>query len=253
MNAFDEVANEAALQIRDGKLGALLGVQRVVALGVSLVSGAKPNPKEQQSLDDERRALRHALAQGANSATHIVVTDCDKHTPDFGPLCVSRALASYARETKPKLLLTGMQSTDRCDGCVPQMTAQMLGWLQCGPATALQASKTKPDSMFSASLEGWTSGSAERLMGLPAVVSCHIRMNTPRLVKLQNVLKTKKMPIGESTVSAEKLFADGAAAAAGTRARIVASQEAPHRARKKQIVKSTQQLVDALKHDGILP
>ena len=242
VSAFDEVASEAALRLRE--CGAL-GVARVAALGVSLLAGERPTAQEQRALDDERRALRHALALGADSAEHVVVARCAAHAPDFGPLSVAAAIAARAKAAKPRLLLLGVQSSDRCDGCVPQMTAQMLGWLQCGPATALVPAGA---SSLRATVEG-PQGNAERVVPLPAVVACHVRLNTPRIAKLQNVLRARRLPIAEHVVGADELFPQRPA----VRARVVAAQDAPRRSRKQHMCRSAQELVDALKRDGILP
>lgn len=256
VSPFDEVATEAALRLREGRAGAALGLLRVAALGVTLVAGAAPSAREQQTLDDERRALRHALALGADSAAHVVVTGCATHAPDFGPLCVARAVAAHAARTHARLVLTGTQSSDRGDGCIPQMTAQTLGWLQCGPATALTAAEPaaaaepKNPVRLRATVEG-AEGPAVRCVALPAVVACHVRMHTPRIPKLQCVLRARRAPVAEHTVAAATLFAGTAATPGG--ARVVAVREAPRRERQPQLFRTAQQLVDALQRDGILP
>lgn len=250
VSPFDEVATEAALRLREGPAGAALGVLRVAALGVTLVGGAAPSAREQEALDDERRALRHALALGADSAAHVVVTGCAAHAPDYGPLCVARAVAAHAARTRARLVLTGTQSSDRGDGCVPQMAAQTLGWLHCAPATALAAAPAPAGGALRATVAG-PAGPAVRCVALPAVVACHVRMHTPRIPRLQCVLRARRAPVAEHTVAAATLFAGTPAVPGG--ARVVAVREAPRRERRPQLFRSAQQLVDALQRDGILP
>lgn len=247
VSPFDEVATEAALRLREGRVGAALGLARVAALGVTLVAGAAPSAQEARSLDDARHALRHALALGADSAAHVVVTGCAAGAPDHGPLCVARAVAAHAARAGSRLVLTGTQSSDRGDGCVPQMAAQALGWLHCGPATALAAA---PGERLRATVAG-AAGPAERCVALPAVVACHVRMHAPRIPRLQSVLRARRAPVAEHTVAAAALFAGTPAVPGG--ARVVAVREAPRPERRQQLFRTTQQLFDALQRDGILP
>jgi electron transfer flavoprotein beta subunit len=104
LNFFDEIAVEAALQLKTARGASVLAVS------------AGPSGS---GID----ALRRALAMGADAA--LLVDDTALEGAE--PLTVARALAAVLRKEGYDLVLAGKQATDDEAGLVGPMVAEILG------------------------------------------------------------------------------------------------------------------------------
>ena len=166
MNPFDEIALEAALQLKEQ--GA---AEDVVVCAIGPASGEK--------------ALRTALAMGADMAVHVPLEDFPQ-PPDVAAL-----LAALAQVRAVSLVLMGKQEIEGDFGVVPQMLAGRLGW----PQAMFAAEIRMPEAgMLEVTCER-DAGTRTLRLPLPAVVSADLRLAQPRFVSLPNLMKAKRKPI----------------------------------------------------------
>ena len=165
MNPFDEIAVEEALKLREaGKATEVI----VVSVGTTAC----------------QETLRTALAMGADRAI-LVETDVETQ-----PLGVAKALKAIAQKESPGLVILGKQAIDDDSNQTGQMLAALLDWPQ-----ATFASKVEVDGA-KARITREIDGGLETIeIGVPAVVTTDLRLNTPRYATLPNIMKAKKKPL----------------------------------------------------------
>lgn len=165
INPFDEIALEAGVRLREA------GVASEV-LAVSCGDAA---------LDEH---LRMALALGADRALRV---ECGSL---LEPLAVARLLKAVVLREAPDLVLMGKQAVDSDAGQTPQMLAAMLGWPQAIFASQLQCEGERVQ--VSREIDH---GSETLMLSLPAVVSCDLRLNTPRYAGLPALMRARRQPL----------------------------------------------------------
>jgi len=171
MNPFCEIAVEEAMRLKEAKV-----VKEVVAITVG--------PTKSQE------TLRTALAMGADRGIHLETDE------DLQPLAIAKLLQAIAAEEKPDLVLLGKQAID---GDFNQ-TGQMLGGLMQWPQGTF-ASQLKVDGGKLA-VEREVDGGLENIeLGMPAVITCDLRLNQPRYATLPNIIKAKKKKIDKRQVA----------------------------------------------------
>jgi electron transfer flavoprotein beta subunit len=169
MNPFDEIANEAAIRLRESG-------QASEVIAVSLGEA-----KCQET-------LRTALAMGADRAVHVE-TDVE-----LQPLAVAKLLRAVVEREQPGLVILGKQAIDDDSNQTGQMLAALLGWSQGTFASklALAGEELEVTREVDAGLE-------RIVLKLPAVVTCDLRLNEPRYASLPNIMKAKRKPIDRFT------------------------------------------------------
>ena len=174
INPFDEIALEAALQLKEA--GA---AETVLACAIGP--------------DTVEKALRTALAMGADAAIHVPV----KNFPQ--PPVVAAMLAALAQRHDVALVLMGKQEIEGDFGVVPQMLAGRLSWPQAMFTAAIRVPEPGALEVTCERDEG------ERTLRLaqPAVVSADLRLAQPRFVSLPNLMKARRKPI--ETIAPEVL------------------------------------------------
>ena len=166
MNPFDEIALETALQLKEN--GA---AEEVIACAIG------PQTVE--------KALRTALAMGADAAVHVPAEDFPQ-PPDVAAL-----LAALALRRDVALVLMGKQEIEGDYGVVPQMLAGRLEWPQAMFAAGIRV----PEAGVLEVVCERDSGTRTLRLALPAVVSADLRLAQPRFVSLPNLMKAKRKPI----------------------------------------------------------
>ncbi len=166
-NPFDEIAIEAALQLRE-----TTQVSEITIVTIGLA----------QSVD----ILRQGLAMGADKAVLLKTDDM----ASLEPLMVAKILHKYAQEYSPDLIVMGKQAIDDDCNQTGQMLAELLQWPQ---ATFASAIKLDHDN-FEVTRE--IDGGLETIsVSKPCVITTDLRLNTPRYVALPNILKAKQKPL----------------------------------------------------------
>ncbi len=176
INPFDEIAVEAALQLREAG-----HASEVVVCSVGTLQS--------------QEALRIALAMGADRAI-LVETEAAVE-----PLAVAKVLKAVVEREKPDLVVMGKQAIDDDCNQAGQMLAALLHWPQATCISKIELGGREAIATRE------VDGGLERLaFRLPAVLTADLRLNTPRYVTLPNLMKAKKKPL--ETVRPEALGVD---------------------------------------------
>jgi electron transfer flavoprotein beta subunit len=169
MNPFDEIAVEEALRLREKGI-----VSEVVAVSMG--------PAQSQD------TLRTALAMGADRAILVEAKE------DLEPLAVAKCFAKLVEQESPDAVLVGKQAIDGDNNNTGQMLAGLLGWPQ---ATFIAKVEKDGDEL---AIERETDAGAQNVrVGIPAVITCDLRLNEPRFATLPNIMKAKKKPLAKMT------------------------------------------------------
>lgn len=165
MNPFDEIAVEAAVQLKE------LGV----ATDILVVSIGN---------DAGQEILRAALAMGADRAMLLKTEDAVQ------PLQAAAILKTLVQEENPRLVILGKQAIDTDNNQVGQMLAGLLQWPQATFASKIEC---QSDSVrVTREIDG---GLETLLLKLPAVITTDLRLNEPRYLSLPNIMKAKAKPL----------------------------------------------------------
>src|SRR6185436_6940126 len=164
-NPFDEIAVEEAVRLKEaGTASEIIAV----SLGVQAC----------------QETLRTALAMGADRAI-LVETDAETQ-----PLAVAKVLQALAAKESPGLFILGKQAIDDDANQTGQMLAALLDWPQ-----ATFASKVEIDGAKARVTREIDGGLETIEIGMPAVITTDLRLNTPRYATLPNIMKAKKKPL----------------------------------------------------------
>jgi len=213
LNPFCENAVEAAVSIAEK-----VGGTEVVAVTIGN--------------DEAVNNLRTALAMGAERGIHV---KCDEWQIDSD--IVARILAKVFEREKPDLFILGKQAVDGDSNQVGQLVAEYLGLPQACFASRIEVGQGK------VTVTREVDGGLETLeLALPALITADLRLNTPRLPTLPNVLKAKRKPVQALTPA--ELGVDMAVKVA------TVAYEAPPQRKGGVKVKTVQELVEKLKNEA---
>jgi len=214
INPFDEIALEEALRIKErGDAKEIL----VISIGTA----------------ESQQQLRTGLAMGADRAI-LVETD-----EDLEPLAVARVLKALVDKESPGLVLLGKQSIDGDNN----QTGQMLAALWDRPQGTFASTVAIQDGIATVTREV-DQGLEIIALRLPAVITADLRLNTPRYVKLPDIMKAKRKPL--EVLPLNEIGVDSA-----NQFRILAT-EAPEKRQKGIVVNDVGELVQALSDKGLL-
>lgn len=213
-NPFDDIAIEAALKLREaGK------ATEVVAVSIG----------RQESMQQ----IDYALAMGANRGI-LVKTD-----QALQPLTVARVFQKLVEQEQPGLVILGKQAID--DDC--SQTGQMLAALLDRPQATF-ASKIELDGNKATVTREVDAGLETIEVDLPAVLTTDLRLNTPRYIKLPDIMKAKAKP--RATIELASL-----GVSSGDHVQTL-SYAPPAKRSRGVLVKDVAGLVEALKNKGLI-
>ncbi|HEX7418227.1 MAG TPA: electron transfer flavoprotein subunit beta/FixA family protein [Steroidobacteraceae bacterium] len=214
INPFDEIALEEALRIKER--GA---AEEIVVATIG------PADCQQQ--------LRTALAMGADRAILVQVDAA------LEPLAAARVFLKLVEQEQPIAVILGKQAIDGDNNQTGQMLAGLWGRPQ-----ATFASKIVLDGAVARVTREVDAGLETLEVDMPAVFTTDLRLNEPRYVKLPEIMKAKKKPLATFTLA--DLGVD-----APERLKVL-RVDAPATRQKGALVKTTQELVEALKARGLI-
>ncbi|EGR29944.1 hypothetical protein IMG5_145350 [Ichthyophthirius multifiliis] len=171
INPFCEIAVEEAIRQKEKKT-----INEIVVLTIG--------PKT------FNQTLKHALAMGADKGLHIL-TDLTSDQ-QLQPLIVARILQKIILRDKFDLVFLGKQSIDDDFNQTGQLLAGLLDWPQ-----ATFASEVKllgENAEVSREIDG---GIQTLSFKLPGIITCDLRLNTPRFTTVPNIMKANKKPVEE--------------------------------------------------------
>lgn len=165
MNPFDEVALEAAVQLKEQGYASSI---TVVTIGS----------------DDAEPTLRTALASGADEA--ILIETTQHHEP----LNVAKILQKVADHRDITAILLGKQSLDQENEQTGAMLASCLSFplLTCVAKIELQAPSLKV-------MRTTDIGTETFLVNAPFVLTCNLSLCQPRFATLPEIMRAKKVEI----------------------------------------------------------
>jgi electron transfer flavoprotein beta subunit len=170
MNPFDEIATEEAIRLKEKGI-----VSEIIAVSVG--------PKSFQE------TIRTALAMGADRGIHIETPD-DATTIE--PLQVAKLLKKVCEKEQAQIILLGKQTIDGDNSQTGPMLAELLNYSQATNASKIDINKENNSATIVREVDG---GLETISAQLPSVISCDLRLNTPRYATLPNIMKAKKKPI----------------------------------------------------------
>jgi electron transfer flavoprotein beta subunit len=210
MNPFDEIAVEAALQLKEKGLCESV---TVVSIGSKAV----------------QETLRTGLALGADEAIHVAAED------NLEPLNLASILKKLLEDKPADLVIMGKQAIDNDNNQTAQYLASLLDWPLASFASSIEINDG------SATVVREIDGGLETVKGkLPMVISTDLRLNEPRYATLPNIMKAKKKPLAEIDATTLGLDLDSHTE--------VLSVTKPEPRQAGEMVDSTESLVDALKN-----
>ena len=140
--------------------------------------------------DKAQETVRKALAVGADKGILI--------KPDgvLEPLAVSKLLQKIVEKEKPDLVFMGKQAIDDDCNQTGQMLSALLNWPQATFASKIEIKDKKLEVTREID-----EGLETIEIGIPAIVTCDLRLNEPRYASLPNIMKAKKKPIEQINAS----------------------------------------------------
>ena len=140
--------------------------------------------------EKSQETVRKALAVGADRGILI------KAEGTIEPLAVAKALQKIVDKEKPDLVFMGKQAIDDDCNQTGQMLSALLNWPQATFASKINIIDNKLEV-----IREIDEGLETIEVNLPAIVTCDLRLNEPRYASLPNIMKAKKKPIEEFTVT----------------------------------------------------
>ncbi|MDN2664581.1 electron transfer flavoprotein subunit beta/FixA family protein [Psychromonas sp. 14N.309.X.WAT.B.A12] len=165
MNPFCEIATEEAIRLKEAGIAS-----EVIVLSIG----------DKQSQDQ----IRTSLAMGADRGI-LIETDAT-----LEPLNIAKLAAKVIEEEEIDLVLLGKQSSDKDNNQTGQMLAAIKDWGQATFASKLYISNEKATVTREVD-----TGLQTIELTLPAIVTCDLRLNTPRFASLPNIMKAKRKPL----------------------------------------------------------
>lgn len=226
INPFCEIAVEEAIRLKENKR---TDISEIVAVCIG--------PK--QCLD----TLRNALAMGCDRGIHINTDDKRTDFIGFQSDVIAKILQKVVDKETPDLILLGKQSIDSDSG----VTGPYLSGLLDLPLVTSAASIGIKDNSKNLMVEKETDNGTEllKILSLPAVITCDLRLNQPRYATLPNIMKAKKKRV-------DVLSVDDMGVDLKTKNKVV-EVYAPKTRKQGKIVKDVNELVSMIKKiPGIL-
>ena len=174
MNPYDEFAVEQALLIKTANPAANVTVVRVGSV-------------------KDTEALRTAMAMGADDATLVEAGD------NLDSYSIAKALKGAIEKSgkKPDIILAGKQAIDDDALQVPQILAEMLGLPSVSVIVGFELNGTTVK--VKREVEGGALEVYE--VNTPVVLACNKGLNTPRYASLPGIMKAKKKPMAQFSLS----------------------------------------------------
>jgi electron transfer flavoprotein beta subunit len=174
MNPYDEFGVEEALKLKE-KFG---GEVTVIGLGPKRVT----------------ESIRTALAMGADKA--ILINDPALEGSDA--LGIAKALAAAIKEQEYDIIFTGQRGVDDDRGIVGAALADFLDIPNISVVVKLDVSEDGKSVKASRPVEGQTDIIE---VSTPVLITAQKGLNEPRYASLPGIMKAKKKPLEEKTLS----------------------------------------------------
>ena len=175
--------------------------------------------------------LRTSMAMGIDRSILI------KSPNTLEPLAVAKTIKKIIEKENPDLVLMGKQAIDDDSNQTGQILSALMNWPQGCFVSNLKIEGQKV--FISREID---EGIENLETTLPAVLTCDLRLNTPRFASLPNIMKAKKKPL--ESIEIESLGIDTDA-----KIKILKVVEPPKR-KAGVMVKDVKELVQKLKNEA---
>jgi electron transfer flavoprotein beta subunit len=172
MNPFCEIAVEEAIRMKEKNWISHIST---VSIGDKFSS----------------ETLRQSLALGADDAYHIL-TNLPTDT-NLQPLAIAKILKKMIEEYKYDIVLLGKQAIDDDSNQTSQILSALMNW----PLATFASNILKVGEKEFEVTREVDSGLQKIIVDAPCVISCDLRLNTPRYIGLKNITAAKKKPLKE--------------------------------------------------------
>jgi len=239
MNPFCEIAMEEAIRLKEAAVKAKKDAAEVVAVSIG--------PKQCSE------TIRTALAMGADRGIHIETkADVRGDYINLQPWGIASLLKGVVeKEDGVDLVLLGKQSIDSDCG----QTGPLLAGLLNAPQATF-AAKVERDDDGAFTVERETDAGTETIKlnatNLPAIITCDLRLNTPRYPTMPNIMKAKKKPV--QTISLEDMVTElglDIDEVLNPKNEVIEVYEPPPR-KEGEMVDSVEELLGKLKEKGLV-
>jgi electron transfer flavoprotein beta subunit len=134
--------------------------------------------------DKSQDVLRTSMAMGIDRS---ILVRCSN---TLEPLAVAKTLVKIIEKENPDLVLLGKQAIDDDSNQTGQILSALMNWPQGCFISELKIEVNK--LLISREID---EGIEKLETTLPAVLTCDLRLNTPRFASLPNIMKAKKKPL----------------------------------------------------------
>ena len=134
--------------------------------------------------DKSQDVLRTSMAMGIDRSILV------KSSNTLEPLAVAKTLVKIIEKENPDLVLLGKQAIDDDSNQTGQILSALMNWPQGCFISELKIEDNK--LLISREID---EGIEKLETSLPAVLTCDLRLNTPRFASLPNIMKAKKKPL----------------------------------------------------------
>ena len=134
--------------------------------------------------DKSQDVLRTSMAMGIDRSILV------KSSNTLEPLAVAKTLVKIIEKENPDLVLLGKQAIDDDSNQTGQILSALMNWPQGCFISELKIEDDK--ILISREID---EGIEKLETSLPAVLTCDLRLNTPRFASLPNIMKAKKKPL----------------------------------------------------------
>ena len=138
------------------------------------------------SIGDEKSqdVLRTSMAMGIDRSILV------RSQNTIEPLAIAKTLKKIIETEQPELVLMGKQAIDDDSNQTGQILSALLNWPQGCFISNLKIENNKV--LISREID---EGIENLETSLPAILTCDLRLNTPRFASLPNIMKAKKKPL----------------------------------------------------------
>ena len=134
--------------------------------------------------DKSQDVLRTSMAMGIDRSILV------KSSNTLEPLAVAKTLVKIIEKENPDLVLLGKQAIDDDSNQTGQILSALMNWPQGCFISELKIEDNK--LLISREID---EGIEKLETSLPAILTCDLRLNTPRFASLPNIMKAKKKPL----------------------------------------------------------
>lgn len=119
-----------------------------------------------------------------------------KQRKELEPLHIAQLFRKIIENEQVDLVILGKQAIDGDNNQTGQMLAGLLNWPQGTFISKLEFNSDKKLLQIIREVDG---GLQHLELAMPAVITCDLRLNTPRYATLPNIMKAKKKPVDRKT------------------------------------------------------